>query len=141
MVPAEHEVLGHRLGAGQGDVLEGPGHADPGDLERAHAVQPRLAEADLALGGLVDAGEDVEHRRLAGAVGADDRVDRPGGDGERDVGQRLDGAEADADVLDLHGRDVRARVHAGRRHAVHRESVRRGPRVAGPVSAASPCPR
>ena len=43
-----------------------------------HLVQPVLAEADLPLGGLVDAGQDVEHRRLAGAVGADDAWIVPG---------------------------------------------------------------
>ena len=60
-----------------------------------------VAEADLALGGLVDARQDVEHRRLAGAVRPDDRVDRPGLDGERHLGQGLDGSEPDADVVDL----------------------------------------
>ena len=126
VVAAEHQVLGHRLGGRQRDVLEGPGHADAGDLEGAHLVQPVLAEAHLALGGLVDAGQDVEHRRLAGAVGPDDRVDRARLDGERHLGQRLDGAEPDADVVDLDGGDVgRGRLlRAGAAvTAVHRVSV------------------
>ena len=76
-----------------------------------------VAEADLALGGLVDAGQDVEHRRLAGAVGADDRVDRAGLDGERHLRQRLDGAEPDADVVDLDRRDVRPDALASARCA------------------------
>jgi hypothetical protein len=125
VVAAEHEVLGHGLAGGQGDVLEGARDADAGDLVRPHLVEPVLTEPDLALGGLVDAGQHVEHRRLAGAVGADDRVDRAGLDRERHLRQRLDGTEPDADVVDLDGRDVRPDlgVDSGRRgHAVHRES-------------------
>src|SRR3712207_8516367 len=52
--------------------------------------------------------------RLAGAVGPDDRVDRPGHHGEGDVVERPDGAEADADVLDLDRGDVRPGVGRGR---------------------------
>src|SRR3712207_9474916 len=79
--------------------------------------------------------------RLAGAVGPDDRVDRPGHHGEGDVVERPDGAEADADVLDLDRGDVRPGVGRGRGHAVHRERVRRVWRPTGPVVAASPWPR
>ena len=57
-----------------------------------------VAVAHLAGGGPVDAGEHVEHRRLAGAVGADDRVHGAGLDREGHVGERLDGAEPDADA-------------------------------------------
>ena len=47
-----------------------------------HRRQQRVAVADLARGGLVDAGQDVEHRRLARAVGADDGVHGAGLDPE-----------------------------------------------------------
>ena len=39
----------------------------------------------VAVGGLVQAGHDLEHARLAGAVGADDTDLRPGQEGEGDV--------------------------------------------------------
>ena len=48
VVAAEHEVLGHGLAGRQGDVLERARHADPGDLERPHLVEPVLTEPDLA---------------------------------------------------------------------------------------------
>ena len=50
---------------------------------------------------LVDAVDAVEHRALAGAVGADDRAHLVLADVEADVGQRLHAAEAERDVLDV----------------------------------------
>ena len=41
------------------------------DLVRLEADDAALAEQDLAVVGLVDAGDQVEERRLAGAVRAD----------------------------------------------------------------------
>ena len=43
----------------------------------SHPVEHGVAEADLTRRGAVDPRQDVEHRRLAGAVGADDGVHRP----------------------------------------------------------------
>src|SRR3546814_4604610 len=48
---------------------------------------------DLARGGLIDSGENLDQRGLAGTVVADQGHDLPGMDLEIDVGQRRDGAE------------------------------------------------
>ena len=76
VVAAEHEVLGHGLAADSAMFWKVRATPMPGDLVRAHPGQRCVAEADLALGGAVDPGQEVEHRRLAGAVRSDDRVDR-----------------------------------------------------------------
>jgi hypothetical protein len=46
-------------------------------------------------------GENLQQRGLAGPVLADERVRFPFGDGERDIAQRLDGAERLGDVHEL----------------------------------------
>src|SRR5690606_33986635 len=55
----------------------------------------RLAgQREAAAVGRVQAGDDVEEGRLAGAVRADEAVDLTALDGNADVGQRLQAAEA-----------------------------------------------
>src|SRR5689334_12952483 len=53
---------------------------------------------------LVEAGEAVEHRRLAGAVRADDRGDVPLVGGEGEVVDRGEAAEPHREMLDLEER-------------------------------------
>src|SRR5262249_45854169 len=55
-----------------------------GVLDHADAV-----DEGVARGRLVEGGEDAHGRRLAGAVGADEAEDLPGGEAERDVIDRL----------------------------------------------------
>jgi hypothetical protein len=73
------------------------------------------ADADLAGIGLVVAVEDAHQGRLAGAVLADDAVDRAARDGDGDGTVGMDGAETlvDADQFDGRSR-IRRR---GGRHA------------------------
>ena len=52
-----------------------------------HADAGPLGQADLAVAGLQLTGEDVEQRRLAGAVGADEAVALPGVEHEGDIGE------------------------------------------------------
>src|SRR5437588_63400 len=61
------------------------------DLLRPLARDVLLVEQELAAGGLVEPGEDVEEGRLAGPVRADDRDDRALRDVERHA---VDGDEA-----------------------------------------------
>ena len=74
------------------------GDATADDLVRLAAGQFAAVEHELATVGRVGAGEHVEERGLAGAVGADQAVDLTLVDGERDLGQRVQAAEAFADV-------------------------------------------
>ena len=99
---AEHDVLQHRERLDQHEVLVH--HADAGRDRRVGGVDGGLlaVDADRAGIGLVEAVEDRHQGRLAGAVLADDAVDRALGDGEVDVLVGVDRAEAlvDADQLD-----------------------------------------
>src|SRR5690606_12185614 len=93
-VVEEREVLVDRLDA----VVAGPGGA--GDRH------PLAVEEDLALVELVDAGDGLDERRLAGAVVAQQPEHLPAVDGEVDAGQRGDRAEAldgAAHLEDRHG--------------------------------------
>ena len=64
-------------------------------------LHARLAlEGDAALLRMIEAVDDVQHRRLAGAVRADDGADLALADVEGDVAQRLHAAERQRDVLD-----------------------------------------
>src|SRR6185437_13648093 len=95
--------------------LERPRHPRAlADLMAQHALQqvvPVAVQGQPADRGLVEAGDAVEDRGLAGAVGPDDRRDlaRPGA--ERDVVDRHQPAEAHGQVLDL---------DQGRAHALPR---------------------
>ena len=92
-VLAEHHVLEHGHVAEQADVLEGPG-----DPERRAPVRPEppersLQEADFPGIGRHHPGEQIEQRRLAGPVGADDRVYAPLPHRDIDIAQRMETAE------------------------------------------------
>ena len=89
----------------QPDVLERPRHAATlRDAEPLHAFQQHRAagvvQGDAPDGGLVEAGQAVEHRRLAGAVGADDGGDLPLPGREGQIVDGHDAAEAHGHVLD-----------------------------------------
>jgi hypothetical protein len=73
--------------------LEGAGQARPGDAVGAPGGDVASVEADLAAVGRDDAGDALEQRGLAGAVGADQRGDRAGLDVEIGAGERADAVE------------------------------------------------
>src|SRR4029450_8157087 len=92
----------------QPDVLERPADPPLGDRVRRLAGDLVAVEDDHAPGRLVDAGDHVEERRLAGAVRADQADDRALGDGEVYAG---DGDEP-AELLAHAGRFEQVRHHA-----------------------------
>ena len=122
-VHGRQHVVEHRLVLPQTDILEGPGHAHPGDLVRGGGqgvgVLPGvLALVELAhlalgvvfhdllppvphraVGGLVHAGDDVEGRSLARAVGADQGDDLPLAYLQIHVVHGDDAAELHGDIL------------------------------------------
>jgi hypothetical protein len=80
---AHHRILQHRH-VGEGlDDLEGPADARPADLIGPQAVDRPALEADRAAVGRHRAGDQVEERRLAGAVRPDQRDDLALRDRER----------------------------------------------------------
>ena len=91
----DHDVVEHRHVVEQRQVLEGAADAERGARVAA------LSRGDVAavgrtaaLGRPVAAGDAIHDRGLAGAVGADDREQLAVFDGEADIGQRPDAAEA-----------------------------------------------
>ena len=100
-----------------------------GDAVRAQAREVPVAVAHAAGGRRVDAGEHVQRRRLAGAVRADEGVDRARLDGEGDVVDRGDPAEAHRQAL----RDERLGAARGAaRGSSHRARPRSRRGVADP---------
>ena len=99
-VRADHDVLRDGERREQREVLERARDAELGDAVRGHREQVLAREGDAPRRRLVEAAEAVEQRRLAGAVGPDERADLALLDLERQVGEREDPAELDSHVLD-----------------------------------------
>jgi hypothetical protein len=98
------EVLAHRRALHQADVLEGAADPQRGPLVHRQGGDVLALEQHAARGRLVEAGDHVERRRLAGAVRADDADDLPLAELDADVARRLDAAEADGEAPGLkHG--------------------------------------
>ncbi len=104
-----------------------PVRADPGDVP--------AVEADLARARLVKPGEHVEERRLAGAVGPDDRDDALARHAEGDVVDRDQAAE---DLRDVPGVEQQVRAVARGRLGRLRGRLRPGGRSARPCWPARP---
>src|SRR5262249_52598227 len=121
VLEAEEDVLEHRPVWNERRLLGDQRHA----VRKGVAGRPvgHLAAVDpeLTLIRPVDAGDDLAERRLAGAVLADQRMDRPLHDAQVDAGECLHAAEAlrDAANLGVEGRSV---VHAGTRGARERRA-------------------
>ena len=96
------EVLGDRQVLEDGRLLELAADAGPGDLGLAHGQQIELVpEPGPAFVGPRLAGDDVHHRRLAGAVRSDDAAQLAGLHVERQRVQRLEAVEADGQLLEV----------------------------------------
>ncbi len=95
-----HDVVerGHPLE--QRDVLEGAGEAQAGDVVRRQVRAVLALEIDPAARRPVEAADDVQHRALARAIGADDRRNLAAVDPEADARDRLHAAEVEVDVVD-----------------------------------------
>ena len=108
------EVLEHA------PALEHLDQAEPRDVVRPHAVDATVAElhgalCDLAALGAQHAGDGLQRRRLAGAVGAQQRRDLPIADVDRHALQDEDDAVVDDfDVVDRQHGEVGRRSLAAR---------------------------
>src|SRR3546814_20860460 len=81
------------------DVLEGARDAGAGDPVRRQRGDIGAVEQQPALGRVVDAADQVEHRGLAGAIRPDDGEDLAAGDVETDPVDGADAAEADGEAV------------------------------------------
>ncbi len=97
-LPAEEHVLDDVEVVAQGEVLVDDLDAEGGGVAGAGDVAGPAGDGDLAAVDGVDAGDAFDQRRLAGAVVADEGADLAGVDGEIDLGEDLDGAEALGDA-------------------------------------------
>ena len=100
----------------EADVLERPRHAERRDLVRRARGDVDVLEEDPARGRLVDAGQDVEEGRLAGAVRADQADDRAARDREVDV---VHGDEAAELLAHLDRLEQRLALDRGDRRRAH----------------------
>jgi hypothetical protein len=98
-VPAGQEIVEHRHVGKQLAVLERAGEPEPGDLVRRKPGDVVLAKADRAAAA-IEAADAVEHRRLAGAVRADQRQKLARGGRERHVVEHDQPAEPQGEALD-----------------------------------------
>ena len=99
-VPAHQQVGQHRGVLEQLYVLKGAGDAEPGDLVRRDLGDVAALEEQLARGRVVEPRDQVEDRRLAGAVGADDGEDLALLDAEAHAVDCLEAAELQRDAVD-----------------------------------------
>ena len=81
-IGADDHVLQHGHAREGAHDLKGAADAEPADRMRLQADQVRSRKADAAGIGAEKSVDDVEQRRLAGAVRPDDAVDRAFRDGE-----------------------------------------------------------
>ena len=99
------------------DHLKRPAHAAPGDLIGLEPVDPRVIEQDASPVTPLDSRDAVEQRCLARAVRADQPIDAPGLERERDAVDRAHAAEALAHVDQREG-GARSQIVLGRRYFV-----------------------
>ena len=119
---ADRDVFQHAHVRHQFDMLEGAGDAELCHLLRRRVVDFLAEHRDRAARRGQHAGDQVEGRALAGAVGADQRHDLAGLDVEGDVVDRDHAAELLARMVDLqqHGGSGRRSGCAPARSAMYR---------------------
>ncbi len=115
----EVEVVPNRVVLEHGRLLELAADAELGDrcLVEAAEVDGTI-EIDVALVGACLAGDHVHHRRLAGAVGADDGAHLAGLDHQRQLVQRPEAVEGNGDAVEVEKRVAGFLVHRPTRRPV-----------------------
>src|SRR5262249_55465977 len=112
------QVLGNAQPRKHALDLQGALNPEPADLVRLEPGDVAAAEKNPAAMGGEEARDQVEQRRLAGAVGADDRVQRPGSEAQADPIDRGEPAEAFGQSIETEDRlahgSVRNSYSAGR---------------------------
>ena len=99
LLGGDQHVLPGREAAEGLQLLEGAGDAQAGPAVRALAGDVGALEHHVALGRLLEPGDHVEQRGLAGTVGADEPGDEARLDLDAGVRHRLEHAEAHDDVV------------------------------------------
>jgi hypothetical protein len=97
----DEDVLEHREGAEHLEALEGTRHTEASPLERGHTADVLTVEAHVTAVRRLQAGQDVEARRLPRAVRTDEAGDVSAFGVDGDVNERAVSAERDVDVVSL----------------------------------------
>jgi hypothetical protein len=85
----------------QPDILEGPGHAQEGAGLGRQALQFLPGKGHGPLGGVHKTAQEIEHRGLARAVGADEAVEAPCRQGQVEIVQGQEPPEFHPQMLDV----------------------------------------
>ncbi len=110
---SDQDVVDHRHLAEELRRLIGAGNAGLRDGMRGRARDFLRADRDGAGGRLVEAADEIERGRLAGAVRPDHARDFPGFGFEGEVGHGANTAEGDREVMHLESLSVGAREKGG----------------------------
>ena len=100
-VMGDQQVGQHRLVFEEFRVLERSGDTQLGGAMRRHVRDLHAVERHAPRLGFVETADQVEDRGLAGPVRPDDAEHFAGVNGEGDITDRLDAAEADGQVARL----------------------------------------
>ena len=122
---SDQHVGEHGLVLEQFRILERTGDAEGGDPMRGHVGDVRALEGHGARLGVVETADEVEHRGLAGTVGADDAEHLAGADAEGHVANGLDPTEADRQAAGLEQHVLRHGIARGLAHRRHRTRFHR----------------
>src|SRR6185437_17142665 len=101
---ADQHVLERRHAGKDARRLEGAQQAEPGNGARRAADQRGAEKGDIAAIDRKEIGDEVEERRLAGPVGADERGQAAFRNGEGDIVDGAQAAEGLAQPANLQGR-------------------------------------
>src|SRR6185295_12658121 len=112
-VTGRHYVIQHRHARKQSNVLKRARDAARGDLIRTQTVDALTVEVNRAGRRLVDAGEQVEDRGLARAVGTDETVDLALLHGHIQLVDGAQTAEANRRLISLQNYVCTVRAHLG----------------------------
>jgi hypothetical protein len=97
-VAAEHDVVEHAHALEQSEVLEGAGDAHAAMRCGATAGHVLAEQVHRAGVGGIETADDIDHRRLAGAVRADQTENLASVDMDIDALERLQAAEGSLDA-------------------------------------------
>jgi hypothetical protein len=121
-VAANLDVIEDRHGGEQGRALERAAHSDRGDIGSRAIAQRFPVQADVAALGAIKPAQAVKQSGLAGAIRSDQPRNPTFTNGETDIVECDDAAEAHRQLRDFQQRRGRALGHfglrrRGRRHA------------------------
>src|SRR5262249_50059138 len=100
-IEADEDIIEHRHFGKQTDILKGAGDAQTIDAKSFSAGDGFSLEQNIAAGGAIDAGNEIECRGFASAVGADQADQFTFIKFKAEFGQSRQAAESNGEIFDL----------------------------------------